>query len=180
MGEMNVDSLLKGIRSAISKETLEASKRIVEEIREDRKTFIYGVGRSGLVGKSFAIRLVQMGLPVFFIGETITPITEQGDLTIVISNTGETMSAVQTANIVRRIGGYVIAVTAREHSKLAHAANFVVPIDLSNISEYRPIAPLGTIFEDAGLLLFDALVPELMAKFGQNEASMRARHAIWV
>ncbi|MEM3852581.1 MAG: SIS domain-containing protein [Methanomassiliicoccales archaeon] len=159
---------------------MQRASKIVEEIRQDRKTFIYGVGRSGLVGKAFAIRLVQMGLPVFFIGETITPIVENNDLTIVISNTGETMSAVQTANIVRRIGGYVICITGRAHSKLAHASSFVIPLDINIAPASRKVAPLGTIFEDAVHLLFDALVPQLMEKFGQNENSMRARHAIWV
>lgn len=177
---MDVDGLFRAIRGTISDETITSARKIVEEVSENRKTFIYGVGRSGLVGKAFAIRLVQMGLPVFFVGETITPITEKGDLTIVISNTGETMSAVQTANIVRRIGAYVISITGRAHSKLAHASNHVITIDLSTAAEYRRIAPLGTLFEDAVLLLFDSLVPELMEKFGQTEASMRARHAIWV
>ena len=35
-------------------------------------------------------------------------------------------------------------------------------------------------FELAALVFFDALVPELMQRRGETEASMRARHAIWV
>ena len=39
-------------------------EEIVNSIISARAIFIYGVGRSGLVGKSFAIRLVQLGLNV--------------------------------------------------------------------------------------------------------------------
>ncbi|RLG56732.1 MAG: capsule biosynthesis protein, partial [Candidatus Hydrothermarchaeota archaeon] len=78
------------------------------------------------MSKAFAIRLVQLGLKVFFIGETITPIVEENDVVIIVSNTGETMSAIQTANIVRRLGAKAIAITATEHSKLAHAASSVI------------------------------------------------------
>ena len=41
-------------------------------------------------------------------------------------------------------------------------------------------APLGTIFEDSSLLLFDCIVSELMVREGASEEDMRNRHAIWV
>ena len=112
-------------------QTLEASEipereGLVKSILGSEKLFIYGVGRSGLMAKAFAIRLVQLGLKVFFVGETVTPIVEPGDLVMIISNTGETMSAVQTANIVRREGAKVVAITSNKHTKLAHAANMVI------------------------------------------------------
>ncbi|MCK5024870.1 MAG: SIS domain-containing protein, partial [Thermoplasmata archaeon] len=70
---------------------------LIDSILGTNKVFIYGVGRSGTMSKAFAIRLVQLGLKVFFVGETITPIVEKDDLVIIVSNTGETMSAIQTA-----------------------------------------------------------------------------------
>ena len=87
-------------------------EEVVESIVAARTIFIYGAGRSGVVGKTFAVRLVQMGLDVHFVGDMTTPIVGRGDLTIIISNTGETMSAVQTANISRRLGSKVIGITS--------------------------------------------------------------------
>ncbi|MCK5397387.1 MAG: SIS domain-containing protein [Thermoplasmata archaeon] len=130
--------------------------------------------------KAFAIRLVQLGLKVFFIGETITPIVEKDDLVIIVSNTGETMSAIQTANIVRRLDAKVIALTAEAHSKLAHAASSVIHLDVGKDTDDACLAPLGTVFEITALVFLDSLIPEIMKKMGQNEANMRARHAIWV
>jgi len=154
--------------------------QFVDSIIAAKKVFIYGVGRSGLVARAFSVRLVQMGLDVHFIGETTTPIVESGDLVIIISNTGETMSAVQTANIVGRIGAKVALVTSSGHSKLGSASNITVELSI-HPDENRPrLAPLGTLFEAASYLMLDSLVPVLMEKLKQTESSMRRRHAIWV
>ncbi|MFQ6012613.1 MAG: SIS domain-containing protein [Thermoplasmata archaeon] len=144
------------------------------------KIFVYGVGRSGLVGKAFAMRMVQLGLRVFFIGETITPIVEPGDVVVIVSRTGETMSAIQTANIVRRVGGHVIAVTAQPGSKLAKASSLVLAIREPGDREAPRHAPLGTLFEESTFLFLDALISLLMEKLGQTEEDMRGRHAIMV
>jgi 6-phospho-3-hexuloisomerase len=161
-------------------EEVEGTDEFVEAIIGARKVFIYGVGRSGLIAKAFAIRLVQMGLEVYFVGETITPIVEEGHLVVIVSHTGETMSAVQTANIVRRVGARVITVTANPHSKLASASNVVISITPPKDEERRRLAPLGTLFEDATLIYLDGIVAQLMEKLGQGEGQMRKRHAIWV
>ncbi len=149
-------------------------------IMRSKKIFIYGVGRSGLIGQAFAVRLVQMGFDVHFVGDMTTPFVEENDLVIIVSNTGETMSAVQTANIVRRVGAKVIAVTLNSNSKLAHASSLVLLVGQSRDDQKKKYAPLGTIFEDSALVLFDSLVPLIMEKQGQTEASLRRRHAIWV
>jgi 6-phospho-3-hexuloisomerase len=121
-----------------------------------------------------------LGLKVFFIGETITPIVEKDDLVIIVSNTGETMSAIQTANIVRRLGAQVIAITAERHSKLAHAASSVIHIGMDRDPDDSEFSPLGTVFELTALVFLDGIVSDVMKGLGQTEADMRARHAIWV
>ncbi len=142
--------------------------------------FVYGVGRSGLVARAFAMRLVQLGLECFFIGETITPIVESGDCVLIVSNTGSTMSAIQTANIARRVGASVVSITAHRTSKLAHASNVVVQIKEDSRTEASKFAPLGTLFEDAALILLDGVVAQVMERLGESESTMRARHAIMV
>ncbi|MGD9962548.1 MAG: SIS domain-containing protein [Thermoplasmata archaeon] len=159
---------------------VEGTDEFVDAIIGARRVFIYGVGRSGLIAKALAIRLVQMGLEVYFVGETVTPIVEEGHLVVIVSHTGETMSAIQTANIVRRVGARVIAITANAHSKLASASNVVILINPPKDEDRRRLAPLGTLFEDATLIYFDSIVARLMEKLGQSEGAMRKRHAIWV
>jgi 6-phospho-3-hexuloisomerase len=116
----------------------------------------------------------------YFIGESTTPNVTPKDLVIVISRTGETYSAIQTANIVRRVGAKLVVVTGRKGSKLAHAGNIVHFLTLTSDEKRQRLAPLGTLFEITSLLFFDCMVAELMARLGESEESMRGRHAIWV
>ncbi len=175
----STDYIIDAIQKTLEGQEEETSK-FVDYIIESKKIFIYGVGRSGLIGKAFAIRLVQMGLEVFFVGETITPIVEEGNLVVIVSYTGETMSAIQTANIVRRVGAKVVTITANDHSKLSGASNLVIQIHPPKDDERKRLAPLGTLFEDATLVYLDGIVATLMEKLGQSEGLMRKRHAIWV
>ncbi len=154
--------------------------KTVDMIAAAKKIFVYGVGRSGLVSRAFAMRLVQLGLDVFFIGETITPIVEGGDVVLIVSNTGATMSAIQTANIARRVGASVITITGNPTSKLAHASNIVICIPDQKNQQTAKFAPLGTLFEDATMLFLDGVVAMVMEKLGESEVSMRGRHGIMV
>ncbi len=178
--EESEEYIITQIMETLKNSDIGDRKKFVEKILESDKMFIYGVGRSGLVAKAFAIRLVQLGLKIFFVGETITPIVEPSDLVIIVSNTGETMSAIQTANIVGRVGADVVAITASPHSKLAHASNMIIPLEVKLDPTKSGIAPLGTIFEDTTLIYLDGIISEIMKELGQDEKSMRGRHAIWV
>jgi len=172
--------ILKHVEEVLSQDYSTETNELINFIVNSNKVFIYGVGRSGLVGKAFAIRLVQMGLKVFFIGETITPIVEVGDTVLIVSNIGETMSAVQTANIARRVGARVIAITSKENSKLAHASNLVICLKPKSDEKIKRLAPLGTLFEVAAFLYFDGVVAKIMENLKKSEEDMRKRHAIWV
>ena len=153
---------------------------LIDLIISKDKIFIYGSGRSGLIGQLFAVRLVQMGLKVHFVGDMTTPIISKNDLTILISNTGHTVSVVQTAEIARRIGSHVVAVTSSPSSKLAIVSDNSIVVKVKKDEFSSELAPLGTIFEDTVLFFFDCIVPELMKRMDIKEDDMRKRHAIWV
>jgi len=167
-------------RQAVESVPRDSIDALLDLIPAAESIFIYGSGRSGLIGQLFSIRLVQLGLDVHFVGDMTTPIIGRNDLTILISNTGYTFSVVQTAEIARRIGSHVVAVTSSPSSKLAHISNSRIVLTIPKDCRSAAIAPLGTIFEDSILLFFDALVPELMKRLGVTEDDMRRRHAIWV
>jgi 6-phospho 3-hexuloisomerase len=142
--------------------------------------FVYGAGRSGIIGRAFAMRLVQLGLTAYVIGESVTPIVRRGDAVFILSGRGESSSSIQTANIVRREGAELIVFTARASSKLAHIATALLTLDFPEDAERPQLAPLGTLFESASLRLTDAIVAELLRARGETEESMRRRHAIMV
>lgn len=175
-----VNYITSTLQEVLSNNSSAQIEEFIKVILEAKKVFVYGVGRSGHVGKGFAMRLVQLGLKAYFIGETITPIVESGDVAVIISNTGETMSAIQTGNIVRRVGAKVIVVTANNKSKLSHIGNIVICIPINGKDRKTKLAPLGTLFEDAAMIFLDGVISELMSKLGESEESMRGRHAIMV
>lgn len=175
-----LETIVEGCREAVGSVDPESRDTLTDGILESRKIFIYGSGRSGLVGQLFAVRLVQLGLDVHFVGEMTTPIIGKEDLTLLVSNTGRTSSVVQTASIARRIGSRIICVTGVRDSALARVSDVSIVLEVPSDGDTRRRAPLGTIFEDSALLLFDCIVSDLMDRLGATEEDMRRRHAIWV
>jgi 6-phospho-3-hexuloisomerase len=154
--------------------------RAVDLLARAPQIFVYGAGRSGIVGRAFAMRLVQTGLRAYVIGESVTPIVRRGDVVFILSGQGESYSSIQTANIVRREGADLIVLTAHAASKLAHTASLLVVVEFPEEPDRARFAPLGTLFESASLRLTDAIIAELLAVRGESEATMRRRHAIMV
>lgn len=178
--EENIKYLSDCCKDAVSSIPNHNIEELIDLIMKKEKIFIYGSGRSGLIGQLFAVRLVQMGFNVYFVGDMTTPIIGKNDLTILISNTGHTVSVVQTADIAGRIGSHVVCITSSPSSKLAHVSNSKIVLRIPKDDRSQSIAPLGTVFEDSVLLFFDSLVPEIMKKMNVTEDDMRKRHAIWV
>lgn len=173
--------LAEQCKTAIAGISREDRSGLTELILSANRIFIFGVGRSGLIAQTFAVRMVQMGLHVNFIGDMTTPILEKNDLLILVSNTGKTMSVVKTAQIAKKIGCHVVSITSDPKSNLAKTSDTVLLIKQVDSEEVHRRAPLGTVFEDATLMFFDCLVvPELMDRLNITEKDMRARHAIWV
>jgi 6-phospho-3-hexuloisomerase len=154
--------------------------RAVGMISRAPQVFVYGAGRSGIIARAFAMRLVQVGVTAYVIGESVTPIVRRGDLAVVFSNRGESQSSLQTANIVRREGADLIVVTSKGNSKLSHAANTLLVLQFPEDGDRPSLAPLGTLFESGSLRLGDGLIAELMRVRKESEESLRRRHAIMV
>jgi 6-phospho 3-hexuloisomerase len=155
-------------------------ERALEILRKAPQIFVYGAGRSGIIGRAFAMRLVQTGLKAYVIGESVTPIVQKGDAVLILSGQGESYSSIQTANIVRREGADLVVLTGKATSKLAHAATVLLSLEFKEDPDRTRYAPLGTLFEAASLRLMDGMIAQLMAVRGETEASMRRRHAIMV
>lgn len=182
MSEMKAPSELEAYcNRAISSVDDGLKNKLIDSIITSRRTFIYGSGRSGLIGQLFAVRLVQLGFDVHFVGEMTTPIITKDDLTLLISNTGRTSSVVQTAEIAKNVvGAKVISITGNADCSLAKISDVNIAFDIEENEETKKIAPLGTVFEDSAHLFFECLVCDIMEKENISEEEMRNRHAIWV
>ena len=191
---MNIKSSVRNIISEISSVMEEINENTVEEVISEilkaNKIFIVGAGRSGLVGKAFAMRLMQIGLRVYVVGETITPSMEEGDLLIAISNSGETRSVCLASQIAMSIKGNIVGITSNKNSRLAKKATKSIIIDTKHRTdpnrfvqkgfhnEVPSFAPLGTLFEVSTFLFFEGLIGSLMERMNRKEEDLKKMHSV--
>ncbi|MCS4540946.1 MAG: 6-phospho-3-hexuloisomerase [Euryarchaeota archaeon] len=165
-------------------------EQMIKTILKAKKIFIHGTGRSGLVAKAFAMRLMHLGFNVWVIGEIVTPPVSRGDLYIAISGSGETHSVIDAAKISKATKAKVVAITSHPESTLGKIADLVVKvrgrtklmekptsyIARQMLGKHTTLAPLGTVFEDTALLFLDGIISELMIILGKTEKELKARH----
>jgi 6-phospho 3-hexuloisomerase len=138
-----------------------------------RRTFVMGAGRSGLVARSFGMRLMHAGLTVFIPGETVTPSAGPGDLLVAISCTGQTGLTDYVARRARQLGAKVVVLTAEPTSTLARSADKVVLIP----AEDPNIVLRAAVFEHAASLCLDAVFNVLSERMKLDMRAFRERHA---
>jgi len=157
---------------------------------QERNILIVGAGRSGLVGRAFAMRLMHLGFKTYVLGDTIVPAIGRGDIVVAISGSGTTASVVLAAEAAKKVGAKVIAITSHPDSPLGKIADHIVLVPgrtkVAKEADYftrqilgvhEPLTPLGTLFEVAALVFLDSVIVELMKRLEVTEEEMRARHA---
>jgi len=187
-----MDELLGSVEDSLSWIMPGQVERMIDMMLDarDRRILIIGVGRSGLAGKAFAMRLMHLGFNVYVVGETITPAIGKDDLIIAISGSGTTKLVVTSAEIGKEVGAKIIAITSFPESDLGRLADHVVQVRgrtkvavetdyfLRQITGvHEPLAPLGTIFEMTTVIFLDSVIVELMHRLGKTERELKARHA---
>lgn len=147
------------------------------------RVYVAGAGRSGLIAKAFAMRLMHLGMESYVVGETITPAMQAGDLLIVFSGSGETHSITDICRTAKTVGGTLALITSRPDSSMAQAADLTVVLDSRKYDDkglssdfairqitgehrsgaaFNPKSPMGSLFETAAMIFSDAVILELM------------------
>lgn len=136
-------------------------ERVAGILKDSKRIFVAGEGRSGLMAKSFAMRLMHLGAEVFAVGETITPSIKQEDTLIVVSGSGKTKNVRWTAEKAKELGCLVIAFTSNLESELAAAASSNIHIPAATKyrkeGEMESIQPLGSLFDQCMHIVFDSI-----------------------
>ncbi len=178
------------IREAFRKLDPEQIEAFIDAIINSRRVYVAGAGRSGLIARTFAQRLVHLGIKVFVIGETVVPAARPGDTVLCLSGSGETTYVVSTAQIAKKIGCKLIAITSNPDSTLAKLADVVVVVpgrtkeDLASrdfiarqlTGIHEPLSPLGSLFEVNAMIFLECTVVELMKKLNKSEEDLRREH----
>ncbi|HJJ29576.1 MAG TPA: 6-phospho-3-hexuloisomerase [Methanocorpusculum sp.] len=181
-------SRVDSIAQKISSDQVDA---FLDAILSAKRIYVMGAGRSGLVAKSFAMRLMHTGFTAYVVGETITPAVDTNDLIVAFSGSGNTKTIGEIAETAKSLGAKVALVSSNPKSRIGHIADFVIEIETQRepvtcdaheyeirqmLGEHRSFAPLGTIFETSSLMFGDAVISTLMDMRKIDEAELKRRH----
>jgi 6-phospho-3-hexuloisomerase len=169
------------IRALIDKIEPENVDLFLSEMVKERRIYVAGAGRSGLIGRAYAMRLMHVGLESYVVGETVTPAMREGDAVVIFSGSGETNSVVDIAETAKSLGGYLCLITSHKNSTIGKIADCVVELpsptppenEWENTFEIRqitggyksaslPLASIGTLFETSAMIFSDAVIASIM------------------
>jgi 6-phospho-3-hexuloisomerase len=181
-------SKIRAIANTISDEDAE---RFIKEMLRAKRIYVIGAGRSGLVAKAFAMRLMHLGLKAYVVGETITPALNKGDVMVIFSGSGRTKTVADLAETAKEIGGRICLITSNGESRIGKISDCLVIIEHHRddveddaaefeirqmMGDHKSFAPLGTLFETASMIFADAVISRMMEITMTDENALKNRH----
>lgn len=185
LGE-TTQAVLKELQGVLLQVDEGAVQELEERILAARRVFVAGAGRSGLMMRAFAMRLMHAGLSVHVVSEITTPSIGAGDLLVVGSGSGETSSLQGMARKAREVGAQLALLTIVPGSTLGKLSNPVVELKAPSpkaargtggAEPPRSIQVMGLLFEQSLLLLLDMVALHVASARGAGPAEMFSRHA---
>lgn len=161
---LNMSLVQDEIAATVSKMDEQQLAAMAAHLRLADRVFVAGAGRSGLVLRMAAMRLMHLGLTVHIAGDTTTPAISSGDLLLVASGSGTTSGVVKAAETAARAGARVAAVTANPESPLAGLANALVVIPAAQKTDHGSSVSRqysGSLFEQVLFLATESVFQTL-------------------
>lgn len=175
-----IETILSELAALLRRVDASDPERILEQIRASQRLFLFGAGRSGLMMRALATRMTHLGLSVNVVGESTCPALRPGDLLIAASGSGTTRTTLLTAENAKRGGARLLVITAECSSPLAKLADTAILVPVANYVKGTDGQPTrqygGSLFEQAVLLICDALALLLQKKLGVSDDQMAERH----
>ncbi len=169
-----IDYVLDGIKE-------EEFKQFMAAINSSKNIFVTGQGRSGLVARTFAMRLTHIGFSCHVVGDTTTPNIDKGDMLIACSSSGTTSITCHIAGLAKQLNAQVVVITAHPNSELSEYADLNIEIpasDTDDVIQSQLTAQFrSTLFEQACLVYLDAVILTLVRLLNREEVEMMKRHA---
>jgi 6-phospho-3-hexuloisomerase len=141
------------------------------------RIFLAGAGRSALVARFFAMRLMHGGYDAYVVGEIVTPSMSARDLLIVISGSGETETMIACTKRAKELGAMTVLLSMKDGSTIGDMVDTVFRI--GSPEQYGKIIgmPMGTAFELSTLVFLEATISHIIHEKGIPEHEMSTRHA---
>ena len=156
-----------------------ALQSVIDLVNAHERIFVYGTGRSGLMLKAFAMRLMQLGKSSYVVTETTCPSVNKGDLLIVGSSSGRTQSVVLEAESAVKQGADLLVIAGNTDSPLTKlkAPDILIESPNKYTETAQSVQPLGSLFEQMLLIVLDAVILRMVNQGIGSNKSMAQRHA---
>lgn len=180
--KQTIETVAQEIQEVLSRIGEEEALHFARQLNQAQRIFVTGEGRSGLMGKAFAMRLMHGNYPVYVVGETVTPSIQPEDLLIVITGSGSTGNLYNYATKAREIGAHIGLVITNPESKIGEISEFTLTIPAATKfrrpGEPSTIQPLGNQFDQSVHLALDAIIIYALKEKveGDPNQMMRERH----
>lgn len=143
------------------------------------RVIVSGIGKSGIICQKIASTLSSTGTPAMFMHpvEAIhgdLGMLVDGDVMILLSNSGETEELVRLVPVVKRLGAPIVGIVGRPGSTLARECDLV--LDVSIREEACPLGLAPTASTTAALAMGDALAMALIERRGFSAEQFAERH----
>ncbi len=180
-----VDTVLEELAEVLGPVEDGAVEALQARILAARRVFVAGAGRSGLMMRAFATRLMHVGLEAHVVGDATTPAISPEDLLVIGSGSGETASVQAVARRARQVGAALACVTVVPQSTIAKLASPVVELRApypkaaaspGGRERPRSIQLMGSLFDQALLILLDVVVLRVAQARGAGPEELLSRH----
>lgn len=129
------------------------------------RVVLTGVGKSGIIAKKIAATLTSTGTSATFLHPSDgmhgdLGVVAENDVVIALGKSGESEELIALLPVIRRIGAKIIAITARNDSRMAKNADvaLITPVE----KEACPLNLAPTVSTTLALAVGDALAVALM------------------
>jgi len=143
------------------------------------RVVVFGMGKSGLVGRKIAATLASCGTPAVFVhpaeaGHGDLGMILEGDVVLAVSYSGETREIVDLLGFIKRLGVKLVLITGARNSRIARYSDIVLEARVE--MEAGPLGLVPTASSTAALALGDALAVAVMKKKGFTERDFAFVH----
>ena len=184
---MEIRQILSDITGELAGRFEELDENQLQELEKAilsaERIYVAGAGRSLLMIRGLAMRLMHMGFTAYVVGETVTPAIGDKDLLIIASGSGTTGTMTVVANKCKAAGAKLALITTRPESPIGELADLIVEVKAGTSktenSKYKSRQPGGNTFEQSVLLIGDAIVIDIVSgrSLEDNNEILMSRHA---
>lgn len=168
---------VRDVLNQVSDSDIEES---IQTLQTSKRIFVVGEGRSGLVGKCFAMRMMHLGFECYVVGETITPAIKDGDCIVAISGTGNSDYLQSVIAKGTKNAAVILGVTSNPKGFVANNATTVLTVpattrdDQGNNRHSQQL--LGSLFDQSVHLLLDAVCLEISYLIQKSNSDATKTH----